>query len=256
MKPVKPVTISVKNLASFALPDACPRCQWINAQMLFKLPFQHFPGIFSSIDSYSKKITQLHHTADHKSPPWFEKFGIAGVPQDVPHYSKFSMLDKDTGIVVRGSPDEMLLGPDGLFIPDYKTSRLTNEGDKLMPLYVAQLNTYADIALSQNMGPIAGLGLIYYEPVTDLVGDGSYDAAATLVKVADARGFSMYFEAKFVKVERDTKLTAQLLKKFKAMRDLLAPPARSPDCKDCPLLDTLSELGRVTQANPLAVAKG
>lgn len=47
--------ISAKNLGHLALPGAYPRCFWI--QTHFKLPYQIFPGIFSSIDCYTKKVS-------------------------------------------------------------------------------------------------------------------------------------------------------------------------------------------------------
>lgn len=39
--------ISAKNLGHLALPDACPRCFWI--QTYFKLPHQIYLGIFCSL---------------------------------------------------------------------------------------------------------------------------------------------------------------------------------------------------------------
>ena len=46
----KPIRISAKNLGAVAMPGFCPRCFWI--QMHAEgLPYQIFPGIFSSIDA-------------------------------------------------------------------------------------------------------------------------------------------------------------------------------------------------------------
>ena len=43
--------ISAKSLGELALPDFCPRCFWLKTKARGKLPFQIFPGIFSSIDA-------------------------------------------------------------------------------------------------------------------------------------------------------------------------------------------------------------
>ena len=43
------IRISAKNLGKLALPDHCPRCFWLQLRIGFKLPFQVFPGIFSSL---------------------------------------------------------------------------------------------------------------------------------------------------------------------------------------------------------------
>ena len=43
------IQISAKNLGALALPAFCPRCFWIRMKCGGKLPYQIFPGIFSSI---------------------------------------------------------------------------------------------------------------------------------------------------------------------------------------------------------------
>ena len=42
--------ISAKTLGEPVLPDFCPRCFWLKLHAR-QLPFQIFPGIFSSIDA-------------------------------------------------------------------------------------------------------------------------------------------------------------------------------------------------------------
>jgi hypothetical protein len=61
------IQISAKNLGILALPEYCPRCFWLKLKLQFKLPYQIFPGIFSSIDSYSRKIPLL----DSRNICWF-----------------------------------------------------------------------------------------------------------------------------------------------------------------------------------------
>lgn len=56
-----PLQISGKDLGALALWHSCPRCFWI--QRRAKLPWQIFPGIFSSIDSCSKKAVHAHFDA-------------------------------------------------------------------------------------------------------------------------------------------------------------------------------------------------
>ena len=55
------IRISAKHLGQLALADFCPRCFWIRLRCADKLPFQIFPGVFASIDSYTKKTTAMHH---------------------------------------------------------------------------------------------------------------------------------------------------------------------------------------------------
>lgn len=61
--------ISAKALGELALPDFCLRCFWLKLHAR-RLPFQIFPGIFRSIDVYTKRVVHawrasrrvwLHH---------------------------------------------------------------------------------------------------------------------------------------------------------------------------------------------------
>ena len=162
------VRISAKNLGQLALPDYCPRCFWIKLKLQFKLPFQIFPGIFSTIDSYSKKITWQYFDKHKTVPPWFKSFGNFTGLLPVPHWSKFFIVDSKIGIKLNGMPDDIFIMADGrYFIVDYKTAKFSDAQDALLPLYVVQLNGYAYIFEKMGMGKVGGLGLCYYEPQGD-----------------------------------------------------------------------------------------
>jgi len=47
--------ISAKTLGELALPDFCPRCFWLKLHAKH-IPYQIFPGIFSSIDAYTTRV--------------------------------------------------------------------------------------------------------------------------------------------------------------------------------------------------------
>jgi hypothetical protein len=81
----EPIRISDKNMGQLALHDYCPGCFWLKLILQFKLSWQIFPGIFSTIDSYSKKITWQYFDKFKKLPAWFNSFGefVGLVP--VPH---------------------------------------------------------------------------------------------------------------------------------------------------------------------------
>jgi hypothetical protein len=91
------IQISAKNLGILAL-DYCPRCFWLKLKLNFRMPYQIFPGIFSSIDSYTKKITWNYFEKNKKLPPWFSKFGEFLRPVPVPGWSKFYLIDEETNI--------------------------------------------------------------------------------------------------------------------------------------------------------------
>lgn len=232
--------ISAKNLGVLALPNACERCFWLKAHA-GRLPFQIFPGIFSSIDAYSKRVTGLHHAKFGQIPGWL---GCGGVPVPVPHHTKFRVFDPQSGIVLTGVPDELLRSDEGLAILDYKTARFTDTQDELLPLYVAQINAYAFIAESLGMGPVVGMGLVYYEPVTDI---GKGDLRRVLLK----DGFKMAFKAKVLPVQRDEALIPGLLARAKAIVEQPAPQQAQGGCRDCEAVERLMGLlaGSVAQGH-------
>ena len=237
------IRISGKNLGQLALGDFCERCFFLRLKRQNKLPFQIFPGIFSSIDAYSKRITNSHYQKHGRLPKWFKTLGKLGKPIEVPHHSKFSFLDPVTGILLTGAPDEMFQRPDGsLFIVDYKTARLTDHQDKLHGMYAVQLNAYAVITQRIGMGKVGGLALIYYEPKTDVDAD-AVDA------VVEPDGFAMRFKAKILPVELEPDKIPPLLGRVREIYDMPFPPTGRAECKDCGLLAGL--VGMLT--SPLTV---
>ena len=103
------IRISAKTLGHlFSMPDSCPRCAWIKLNC--DLPYQIFPGIFSSIDSYTKKITWSYHERDGVLPNWFKGFGEFTRPVKAPGRSQFTFTDKETnGLLLRYCCDSVTI---------------------------------------------------------------------------------------------------------------------------------------------------
>ncbi|MGB6432350.1 MAG: PD-(D/E)XK nuclease family protein, partial [Candidatus Acidiferrales bacterium] len=165
------LNISPRTLAAIALDSACARCAWITLRCEGKLPFaMGLPGIFSSIDSFTKKAVRNHFDLYGRLPDWFPDVGEVAelVPSRDLHWSRFFREDPETRIRLHGTPDDILRMADGAtHIVDYKTARLTASQDDLMPVYEVQLNGYAHIAEATGYGPVTNLSLIYFEPQTD-----------------------------------------------------------------------------------------
>ncbi len=234
---MKQIRISAKNLGELALPNFCPRCFWLKLHVNNKLPYQIFPGIFSSIDTYSKKITNKYFERYRSLPWWFNEFGIFGRPVSIPSYNKFNIVDRDTNILLTGVPDEIIKEPGGThFIVDYKTAKLTSSLDVLLPMYEVQLNVYAYIGREVGFCPISGLGLLYYQPFTNLT-----------IKIVDEfinrDGFFMYFSGKFIPVDINPKKIPFLLRKTREIYDYPKAPEGVTRCKNCQLLEHLFEIG-------------
>lgn len=228
------IKISAKELGVLALPNFCPRCFWIKMHCANKLPFQIFPGIFSSIDSYTKKVTSAHFARYNRLPSWLGELGELGKPVRVPHYSKFCVVDQKADVLLSGMPDEILQKDDrSHFIIDYKTSKFTKTQDSLLPMYEVQLNAYAYIGRRQGFDPISGIALVYMEPQTSLTQD-------ELDSILREDGFLMGFAGHVLelRLEAEQKIPP-LLGEARRICDLESPPVGSQDCRDCKLLDQL-----------------
>ena len=230
---MKELKISAKDLGALLMPDFCPRCFWIKRNVK-ALPFQIFPGIFSSIDAYTKRVMHAWFDAHHRAPDWLPELqdSVGYLPNM--HWSKFKRLDTETGITVSGVTDDIFECADGYhIIPDYKTAKFTDNQDKLIPIYKAQLNSYAWI--HEGFGhKVKSITLIYCEPVTD--------AEACTPGIFKADGFDMGFHVKALALEIETGMVPELLKKAKQILDLAAPPQSVDGCPDCEKLNKLIQV--------------
>ncbi|CPR12123.1 ATP-dependent helicase/nuclease subunit A [Mycobacterium bohemicum DSM 44277] len=216
--------------------DLCERCYWVKLHLNHHLPFQMFPSIFSSIDSYTKDIVHSWFEAHGVPPGWLSPLGTIVAYQTPRHWSQFQTVDAKYGIRLTGVADAIFEYADGsLLIADYKTARFTDaENKKLMPRYTLQLNAYARIAAECGPAPISRLALIYMEPATK--GD-------TVNYCGNCRedGFVMGFQARVVEIPVDDDLLNDALAKTREIFDLSDAPNGAPGCKDCVLVLDLAE---------------
>lgn len=230
---MKQIRISAKNLGQLALHDFCPRCFWIKLHMGFKLPYQIFPGIFSSIDSYSKKVTNFFYKKNSSLLDWFKGYDLSN-PIKTPSLRDFYTIDSSTNIKLTGIPDEMFVRNDGsYFITDYKTAKYTENQDSLLPMYKVQLNGYAYIAERIGYKSVTGLCLLYYEPFTDI-------QIKDINEIASNEGFSMLFSAHTVDIELNQRIIPELLQKTREIYDLHEAPDKNENCKDCQIIEKIS----------------
>ncbi len=223
--------ISAKNLGELAMPDFCPRCFWLKLRLNNKLPFQIFPGIFSSIDSYTKNYVNTYFDQNKKFPDWLNVLGKMKGYINPPHFTKFYIVDKDTSVLLTGVPDGILVKSDSShIIVDYKTAKYTGNQDTLMPIYEIQLNAYGLIGEKLDLHPVSGLALIYMEPVTgdDAVNDKSNSRD---------NGFAMGFSANIHPLSITPERIPPLLARAREIFELQKAPDGCPGCKDCQLIE-------------------
>ena len=233
--------ISAKNLGALALPGFCPRCFWLG--MHYDLPFGGpFPGIFSSLDSFSKKVVHAHFDRFRSAPPWLSPLGRFVSYIQPPSARTFHFVEPTTGIRLTGAPDGILVGENARrTIIDYKTGRHTAGQDQLLPMYEVQLNGYALIADRAGFGPVDQVALVYTEPVTE--GEPDF-----LNEARTEDGFRMGFQAKVVPVELDPGRMQPLMQRVREIYDQEGPPTGTDGCEDCADLDALLKASRTWAA--------
>ncbi|MFC1897655.1 PD-(D/E)XK nuclease family protein [Chloroflexota bacterium] len=227
-----PLRISAKALGELTLPNFCPKCFWLKLHV-DKLPFQIFPGIFSSIDSYTKKIIHYHFDNVRSFPLWLSELGELTGYINPPHYTKFRIVDRNSNVTLWGTPDGIFTKSDGShLIVDYKTAKYTEGQDRLMPVYQVQLNAYAKIGEQCGLNPVSGLALIYMEPITD-------SDSALYVGNNREYGFDMGFSATVHWVDLNLDSIPVLLARAKDIYELSTAPEGLQGCRDCVSLDNL-----------------
>jgi hypothetical protein len=219
--------ISGKDLGVLALPGFCARCFWLRRSAPHGIPFQIFPGIFSSIDSYTKRVVHGWFDKRGKAPEWLSVIRDVVTYRDAPHHSRFWVDDPLSGIRLTGAPDGVLVRTDqSIVIVDYKTARYTEGQDELLPVYETQLNAYAFIAERQGMGTVSALALVYAEPITT-------EDAAVDDGVHVANGFRLRFSIRIVDVPVRVDSIPPLLARARQILDLNRPPNGCDGCDNC-----------------------
>lgn len=210
------------------------------------IPYQIFPGIFSTLDSYSKRLVHGWFDRGCGVPPWLASLGDIRGYVDPPHYSKFCILDRKANVLLRGTPDGILVKEDGSYIIiDYKTAKFTPNQDALFPMYEVQLNAYAVIGEQTGISPVSALALVYTEPVSDA-------AAVSKDSNQTSTGFMMEFSAHIRPVDLAPEIIPSLLAKVRRIYDFDRPPAPGYACEDCALLQGLLDVaaGRMPSVTP------
>ena len=226
-------------MGQYASSQFCLHCAWVRLHVK-NLPFQSFPGIFSTIDRYNKFIVHNDFDRENALPIWLEELGEVGSYVNPPHWSSFKVTHDETGVTVRGEADGIFKMGDGSYtIVDYKTSKYSPGQRGLYSNYEVQLNAYAYIGERLGLSPVRRLALVFMEPVAD-------QETAQDPQLVDDRGFSMGFEATIVDVAlRPERLIPPLLRKVREVADMDRAPVGLTSCKDCQAMDSLIEaLGR------------
>ena len=204
--------ISAKDLGQLSLKDFCPRCFWFERHN--GKPPQIFPGIFSTLDSLTKRSVRRSFATHSRHPDWLPFVDIKR-PMDV---KRIQFPTEHGGWILSGVPDDVFELVDGtFFIVDYKTAKYTSNSDKLLPIYRVQLNAYAYSLPYQGIKPVSRLALVYCEPNGDLDDDSD---------------FRLTFTINSHDILLDTSEIPRLLLKAREILNSKNPPPPYPECKN------------------------
>jgi hypothetical protein len=81
-----------------------------------KAPFQIFPGILSSIDSYTKRVVHSRFDEHGGRPRWLTELGDIVGYREPPHWSHFNLHDRAHNVLLTGMRDALLIRADGSFV--------------------------------------------------------------------------------------------------------------------------------------------
>lgn len=229
------IKAGVKTVAALAMPGQCRRCYWVKIQMNNKKPFDIFPKILNSMDTYQKRLMTEYAKQKDAFPPWCGDMGdIAPYVNWIPK-ERSTWYDEASDIQLTGYPDCVLGNPRSMIVIDFKSAYFDHGQQAILPLYAAQVNGYADIIEWHGTGKVNMLQLIYMQPVIDLQGNDYL----TRQKWS---GYYLAFKPNPVPIAREEGLTLRLLAEFRSLADMPHPPKGNPECKDCALLDQMGEV--------------
>ncbi len=213
----------------------CPRCFYIKYKCK-KLPYQIFPGIFSSIDSFTKNVVIEYSKKYKKFPNWLQENVDHRILSNNVKSKMMKWVEPKTGILLTGVPDEVLELEDQTYsIVDHKTARLTDSQLKHIGRYYTQLNVYSLLFEQLNNVKVSKLSLNYMEP------DNKIDSIKVDTSIInhDPKGIYLRFDSKYHEVPKDyDKYIYSLLFKAKEILSGSVPQA-SEKCKNCSALDNI-----------------
>ena len=219
------IRVSPRHLGMLNSPEFCKRCFKGLIDLRFQPPFAFpMPGLMHNMDRFEKKIVQAHLAEHDELPKWLSGLGCSGTVE-FPEKMTIDFPEYDLTLV--GKLDEVFLNAAGrLYLVDYKTARCKGEEDEFMPTYQTQLLGYTWLLERNNIGTVDSAALVYFE-------NKLKDYEETPLDLLTEEGFTVPFGIKIHEVEIDRDKLPPLLKRFREIADLQAPPEGNADCENC-----------------------
>jgi len=178
----------------------CPRCLWLHFNESVKRPRGVFPSLPNGMDDVFKKYFDEYRGGD-SLPPEIEGKVEARLFDDTAHLNKWRGFNFGRGGIrasfpefnmeVAGAIDELLVAPDGKFIPfDFKTRGYPTKEDT-HEHYRAQIDLYA-LLFEKNGFPVGNYGyLLFFWPQSYGMGMANFTTELVKMDVSPSRGHSV-----------------------------------------------------------------
>lgn len=197
----KPIKISPSGV-SYLL--ECPRCLWLHHNENLKRPRGAYPSLPNGMDDVFKKYFDEYRGRGELPPEiegkidgklytdlkqlqaWREfNFGRGGIRAEFP----------EMDMVVSGAIDELMIAPDGKFIPfDFKTRGYPTKEDT-HEHYRHQLDLYALLFERNGYQPAEHGYLLFFWPETYGLGQASFKTDLIKMDVSPGRGYGVLEKA-------------------------------------------------------------
>lgn len=175
----------------------CPRCLWLHINENIKRPRGLFPSLPDGMDNIFKEYFDKYRALG-KLPPEIEKeidaklfdnmeklsvwreidFGRGGLRAEFPEY----------GITLSGAIDDLLIAPDGKYVPlDFKTRGYPTKEDT-HEHYQSQLDLYTLLFEKNNLPPAEFGYLLFFWPKVYENGKTNFGTELVEMKVSPQNG--------------------------------------------------------------------
>lgn len=197
----KPIKVSPSGI-SYLL--ECPRCLWLHVNENKKRPRGAYPSLPDGMDNVFKKYFDEYRRRRELPPEvdgkvegrlfddvkklraWQEfNFGRGGIRAEFPEYN----------MTVNGAIDELLISPDGKYIPfDFKTRGYPTKEDT-HEHYRHQLDLYALLFKKNGYEPAEYGYLLFFWPESYGMGTANFKTELIKMDVSPSRGMSVLEKA-------------------------------------------------------------
>ena len=201
----------------------CPRCFWLQLKKRIRRPETIFPSLPSGMDKVLKEHFD-RFMEKGELPPEIREYGIANNYKLFDDKQKLDIWrnalkgiqykDKTSGIILRGSVDNLLSNGKKIIVLDYKTRGYPLKEDT-HEHYQAQMDIYNFLLRKNGYETEDYAYLLFYYP-----------------KEVSETG-EVIFETKLIKMSTSMSRGEKLFKKAIEILKMDEPPEQSKECKFC-----------------------